>query len=183
MVRRSLLVGRACFAGRPFSSSGTPRLRRAFVSRQMPLRASARPPPPLVPCWLGLLDMLLSMMTDRGGHAGHNRVQPVRDPCSVCSYISTDNCRARYQNAGIAQGQLGTPQTPISRFGSFGGNCIGSKYCTHCWSGFGQEPSGNLQNGVQQLVEPCVQPIPTKSESSHIKPASQVLLKSQMSFA
>lgn len=50
----------------------------------------------------------------------------------------------------------GSPQTPMFSNGSSIGNCIGPKYCTHCWSAFGQVPSGNSQNGVQQPSGPSL---------------------------
>lgn len=58
-------------------------------------------------------------------------------------------------------GQTGTMQTPMPSWGSFAGSCIGSNHCVHCWSGFGQGPPGNGQNGVQQPDEPGAQPMPT----------------------
>ena len=60
---------------------------------------------------------------------------------------------------------------------------MGSKNCTHCWSGFGQGEPGNVQKGVQQPVEPGSQAVEVVAVSMHRRPLSQALANSQGSLA
>jgi hypothetical protein len=71
----------------------------------------------------------------------------------------------------------------MSSSGSFPGSIIGSKNCTQDWSGFGQAPPGNAQNGVQQPVQSAGQPAPTYAGAAHMRPGSHTLMNAQESFA